>query len=220
MHQRLRVNNPKMFLRTSTILISLFALSGCVYNEVPMPEIVHDYGLSSSTSQGLLKPAKTLPKIPKDWLPPSNIEKKWTAITIHHSGTKNGSSAIFDKWHKKGNHWEGVGYDFVIGNGTNSGNGQVEVTFRWRDQKVGAHCGGTKGNWANRESVGICLVGNFNKTSPTAQQMEALAKLTRFLRDRYKISAGRIYGHNSTPGARATDCPGKKFPMSKLKSKL
>ncbi|MCK4753473.1 MAG: N-acetylmuramoyl-L-alanine amidase [Planctomycetes bacterium] len=185
-----------------------------------MPKIMHDYGLSSSVSKELVKPAKTLPVIPKDWWPSSKFERKWIAIVIHHSGTKNGSLAIFDKWHKEGNHWEGVGYDFVIGNGTNTNNGEVEVTFRWNDQKVGAHCGGTYRNWANKEAIGICLVGNFNKTSPTGRQLASLVKLIRFLQSRYGISESRIYGHNTTPGARATDCPGKKFSMAKLKSTL
>ena len=139
---------------------------------------------------------------------------------IHHSATKNGSAAIFDKWHKEGNYWEGVGYDFVIGNGTDSGDGQVEVTFRWRNQIAGAHCGGTRGNWANKYAVGICLVGNFNHTTPTMQQMRSLVKLVRFLQNRYGIPKSRIYGHNTTPGARATDCPGKYFSVAKLKSML
>jgi len=71
------------------------------------------------------------------------------AIVIHHSATENGNAAIFDRMHREHNHWDGVGYDFVIGNGTNSGDGEVEVTFRWQGQIAGAHCGGTIGNWAN-----------------------------------------------------------------------
>ena len=141
-------------------------------------------------------------------------------IVIHHSGTKNGNAAIFDKWHREGNHWEGVGYDFVIGNGTDSSDGQIEVTYRWRSQKIGAHCGGTPGNWANKDTAGICLVGDFNKTVPTARQIRSLAKLLTFLQRRYRIAGGHIYGHKTTPGARATDCPGRKFPMAKVKSTL
>jgi len=194
-----------------------------VYNDEPMPRIVHDYNPDNSGSR-VVQQTKSQPavhkNIPADWLPASQAERKWTAIVIHHSGTKNGNAAIFDKWHKEGNHWEGVGYDFVIGNGTNSGDGQVEVTFRWRRQMTGAHCGQTAGNWANKEGVGICLVGDFNKTVPTSRQMWSLVKLIRFLQNRYGIAKNRIYGHNSTPGARPTDCPGRNFPMAKLKSML
>ena len=214
-----------MFSRVLIFCSCLFVLGGCIYNEEPMPKIV--YGpdsepklvpLAVTTSERTQE--SVYRNIPRDWLPPSALEKRWTAIVIHHSGTKNGNAAIFDKWHREGNYWEGVGYDFVIGNGTDSGDGRVEVTFRWRKQIAGAHCGGTPGNWANKDAVGICLVGNFNRTVPTARQMQSLVKLTRFLQKRYRISKNRIYSHNTTPGARVTDCPGKRFSMAKLKSML
>ena len=193
-----------------------------MYKNEPMPELTYR---QTQRSSPLLSPSKQIKtplaadkNIAGDWFPSQRVEKNWTAIIIHHSGTGNGNMAIFDKWHREGKHWEGVGYDFVIGNGTDSGNGQVEVTFRWLDQKTGAHCGNTWGNWANKDAVGICLVGNFNQTSPTPQQIQSLVKLIRFLQNRYGISRNRIYGHNTTPGAIVTDCPGRNFPMAAVKS--
>jgi hypothetical protein len=214
-----------MFSRVLIFCSCLFVLGGCIYNEEPMPKIVH----GPDSERKLVPLAVTRPErtqksfyrnIPRDWLPPSALEKRWIAIVIHHSGTENGNAAIFDKRHREENHWEGIGYDFVIGNGTDSGDGRVEVTFRWRKQIAGAHCGGTPGNWANKEAIGICLVGNFNRTVPTARQMQSLVKLTRFLQKRYRISKSRIYSHNTTPGARVTDCAGKRFSIAKLKSIL
>ncbi|MFQ6035255.1 MAG: peptidoglycan recognition family protein [Sedimentisphaerales bacterium] len=214
-----------MFSRGLIVCSCFFVLSGCVYNDEPMPQIVHN---PTSSEPKLVRPKQVMPtqppkridkNIPRDWLPPSNLEKNWTAIVIHHSGTNSGNAAIFDRWHREGNYWEGVGYDFVIGNGTDSSDGQVEATFRWREQRTGAHCK-TPDNWANENAVGICLVGNFNHTVPTARQMQSLLKLINFLQRRYGITRSRIYGHNTTPGARATACPGKKFPMAQLKSML
>lgn len=211
--------------RRVIIFSCLFVLGGCIYNDEPVPQIVYNH--SSSTSKFVL-PKVVKPKpirkqvnynVPADWLPPSGLEKRWTAIVIHHSGTENGNSAIFDRWHREGRHWDGIGYDFVIGNGTDSGDGQVEVTFRWRKQLTGAHCK-TPQNWANEDAIGICLVGDFNKTAPTARQMQSLLKLIRFLQRRYSIDQSRVFGHNTTPGARVTDCPGRLFPMSRLKSSL
>jgi len=214
-----------MFSRVFIFFSCLFVLGGCVSNDEPMPEIVYDSG-----SKTILIPPRVIkPKegwgsayknIPGNWLPPSQLEKKWVAVVVHHSATEYGNAAIFDKWHRERNHWEGVGYDFVIGNGSDSGDGQVEVTFRWRKQIPGAHCGGTANNWANRDGVGICLVGDFSRTVPTARQMQSLLKLIRFLQKRYGIPRSRIYGHKTTPGARVTDCPGRKFPMGRLKSML
>jgi len=218
---------PRMLFRAMIICSSLYVLGGCASNYDQMPEITQSQSSSPMVVQRVRsKVVKPEPNpiqetiqidFPREWLPPAEVEKQWTAIVIHHSATENGNAAIFDKMHREQNHWDGVGYDFVIGNGTNSGDGEVEVTFRWQGQLAGAHCGGTPGNWANVDAVGICLVGNFDYSAPTAQQMESVLKLVRFLKKRYGISNGSIYGHKNTPGARVTDCPGSKFPMARLK---
>ena len=218
---------PRMLFRAMIICSSLYVLGGCAPNYDYIPEITQSRNSAPRTVQQVrpkvIKP-KPIPKqettqidFPREWLPPADVEKQWMAIVIHHSATENGNAAIFDRMHREHNHWDGVGYDFVIGNGTNSGNGEVEVTFRWQRQIAGAHCGGTPDNWANVDGIGICLVGNFENTTPTTQQMESLLKLVRFLKKRYRISNGSIYGHKNTPGAHITDCPGSNFPMAKLK---
>lgn len=160
-------------------------------------------------------------KYPPGWVPLGGKKRRWKAIIIHHSAQNTGNMTMIDKYHREVNHWEGVGYDFVIGNGKRSADGQVEVTFRWRKQIAGAHCGGTPNNWANESGIGICLVGDFTKTKPTNRQMLALRKLVRFLQKRYKISTSRIYGHADTPGyTRKSICPGKYFPMVAFKRSL
>ena len=211
--------------RTAIIICGcLFVLSGCVSNVEPTARIVYippaDINLGRPTG---IKPKPT-PRnidrnIPRDLYPPSRLEKKWEAIIVHHSATNNGNVAIFDKKHREENHWDGVAYDFVIGNGTDSGDGQVEVTFRWRKQMTGAHCK-TPNNWANKDGIGICLVGNFNKTAPSSRQVQSLVKLIRFLKKRYGIPNNRIYGHKNTPGARVTECPGRNLSITRLRAML
>lgn len=160
-------------------------------------------------------------KYPRSWVPSSSRERRWKAIIIHHTGKGNGNMAMIDEYHRNVKRWEGVGYDFVIGNGKGSGDGLVEVTFRWRRQIAGAHCGGTRNNWANEAGIGICLVGDFTKTRPTYRQMQSLKRLVRFLQKRYKIPTSRVYGHCETPGyTRGSVCPGKYFPMAGFKRSL
>lgn len=160
-------------------------------------------------------------KYPYGWVPPRSRERRWRTIIVHHSGQSTGNMAMIDKYHREVNGWDGVGYDFVIGNGRDSGDGQVEVTFRWRKQIAGAHCGGTPNNRANEFGVGICLIGDFTKTRPTYRQMQSLKKLVRFLQKRYKIPASRIYSHSTTPGyTRGSICPGRYFPMGAFKRSL
>lgn len=203
----------------------LLVLGSCAPSNEGMPQIVYNPSMEPSPPPRAPIPTRPTPpttgeNVPRGWLPPSSVEKNWSAIIIHHSATQNGNAAIFDKMHREQNHWDGIGYDFLIGNGTDSGNGEVEVTFRWQKQIAGAHCGGTPGNWANEDGIGICLVGNFDYTTPTPQQMQSLVRLVRFLQKRYGIPQSRIFGHGSTPGAHVTRCPGTKFPMSRLKQML
>ena len=133
--------------------------------------------------------------------------KRWTHIIIHHSATDEGDSLLFDKVHlHKG--WDGVGYHFVIDNGTKGrGDGQVEVSPRWLKQVPGAHC---KADGMNERAIGVCLVGNFNNDRPSARQMDALVELVRKLKEYYNIPVGHIIGHGRVYGAK-TDCPGRRF---------
>jgi len=168
---------------------------------------------------------KTTPKKPKyssaSWTPNRNIEKNWDAIVIHHSATQKGSMSSIDRYHRNNNGWAGVGYNFVIGNGSGSPAGKVETTFRWRQQRTGAHCKTDYTNWANRNAIGICLVGNFETARPNYKQMNSLVDLVQFLSRRYNISVNRIYGHNDTPKhSTTTACPGRKFPMTYLKASI
>lgn len=213
-----------MFSKIFVVYSCFFVLSGCIYNEEPIPEIVY------TGNSKLVLPSPPIPtrtwtdvdkNIPRNWLPPSEVERTWTGIVIHHSATRKGSTAVFNKWHMTDKHWNGIGYDFVIGNGNGSVDGEVEVTFRWRRQIAGAHCGGTPRNWANEQGIGICLVGDFTRTSPSRRQMQSLVRLIRFLQKRYNIPKSRIFGHRSTPGyPGVTACPGRHFPMARLKSML
>ena len=213
-------------IRISTIILALSVafITGCVYDDEPTGLVIGRYNPEPTVSdQRCPVETSTLKNgysaVPAAWRPPSTQERNWTAIVIHHSATASGNASIFDRWHREKNNWDGVGYDFVIGNGTDSRDGQVEVTFRWRQQRTGAHCK-TPGNWANEEAIGICLVGNFNKTCPTPRQLSALRSLVNFLRKRYQIPISRIYGHRTTPGANGTDCPGRYFPLSRFKASL
>jgi hypothetical protein len=149
-------------------------------------------------------PAAWKPRVaPRDW--------KW--IVIHHSATPSGSMAFFDKEHKaKG--WDGVGYHFVIGNGTESGDGQIEVTQRWPLQKWGAHAK-TVDNRYNEQGIGICLVGNFDVERPSPQQIRSLARLVAHLSQTYRISPQNVVGHRDT---KPTDCPGRFVNLAAIRN--
>jgi len=219
----------KRILGLCGVVFTVLIISGCGADGDGVPQIVGSVARTvlqpvTSALGGHQTPALAGPvdkSIPAAWYPPTGREKGWKAIVLHHSATHQGNAEDFDDYHKNGHKWRGIGYDFVIGNGNGSGDGHVEVTFRWREQIAGAHVGGTPRNWANEDAIGICLVGDFTKTSPTPRQMQSLVKLVRFLQRRYRIPTGRIYGHSDTPGYKGrTLCPGRNFPMYRLKRML
>ena len=143
--------------------------------------------------------------------------KKWKYIIVHHSATQEGDSLAFNQYHLKRGFVGGVGYDFVIDNGTLSKvDGQIEATPRWLKQQEGRHC---KASHMNQKAIGVCLVGNFNQGKMTEHQMEALVYLVEILCRYYKIPEKHILGHCQVPGA-DTDCPGKLFPWQEFHNRF
>ena len=145
-------------------------------------------------------------------------ERRWEYIVIHHSATAKGNAARFDYYHKKKKGWEyGLAYHFVIGNGSFSGNGEIEVSNRWEMQIHGAH---TANMNCNHVAIGICLVGDFeNGGTPTENQFESLVGLVQYLSIKYNIPSSNILEHKHVH-QKATACPGKNFPFAELKTRL
>ena len=125
---------------------------------------------------------------------------KVKSLVIHHSATTTGNARVFRALHRAVNGWIDIGYHFVIGNGTLSGDGEIEPGRPvW---SVGAHA-----REHNRDSIGICLVGNFNETSPTRKQIASLKDLLKKLLEDLSLSRSGILLHRDVPGCR-TECPG------------
>ena len=158
------------------------------------------------------RPPAVATSVPRGWVPPVTA-RPWRWIVIHHSDTETGGAAAFDKMHRaKG--WDMLGYDFVVGNGTDTGDGQIEVGPRWTRQLIGAHAK-TPDNRFNEYGVGICLVGNMMDHPPTAKQMAAVERLTAYLMATYHIAPDHILGHGDT---KATDCPGRYTNLALIRS--
>jgi hypothetical protein len=135
--------------------------------------------------------------------------RRWTYIVVHHSASPVGSAEVFHRQHLARG-WDELGYHFVICNGRGGGDGQVQVGPRWAKQKHGAHCGGTPGNEYNEHGIGICLVGDFTNTLPTAAQMKSFRELVDYLRKTYDIPAENVIAHCEAPNAH-TECCGQAF---------
>ena len=142
--------------------------------------------------------------------------RRWQFIVVHNSGTRQGNARVFDYYHRHVRRMQnGLAYHFVIGNGTSTGNGQIEVGDRWRRQINGGH---VHSDYLNNISLGICLVGDFNRSQPTRAQLDSCEELVRYLRQRCgKTDRGTIPvrpHREMNPPRWATDCPGDDFPYS------
>jgi N-acetyl-anhydromuramyl-L-alanine amidase AmpD len=90
--------------------------------------------------------------------------------------------------------------------------GKIEPTFRWRQQLQGAHAGpGDKEH--NQHGIGVCLVGDFERASPSPAQLRAVKRLVRTMKAEYGITSANVIAHRDI---RSTECPGRYFPMTEV----
>lgn len=110
-------------------------------------------------------------------------------IIIHHSGNHNTKELIYflhvDKYK-----WENIGYHFLI-----TKKGKIEKGRNITQE--GAHCLGQ-----NKDSIGICLLGNLDYEQPSKEQLITLNKLIKELNIK-DIKLHRDYCDKT--------CPGKNF---------
>lgn len=217
-----------MAQRFAWIMLSLGLVAGCQHQATSLDALPHPSfdppNIRSQPAQREVvamrppppvRPVRPAPppvtNLPREWVPAA-AARNWQWIVVHHSATATGGAAAFDRMHKaKG--WDELGYHFVIGNNSDTADGQVEVGSRWTRQKWGAHTK-TPDNRFNDYGIGICLVGNFDDTRPTAAQMRSLARLTGHLMRTYRIPADHVVGHRD---CKSTDCPGRHVSLAEIR---
>lgn len=132
--------------------------------------------------------------------------KRIKLIVIHHSQRKIDSPKEIKKRHLARG-FEDIGYHFLI-----SKKGRL---YQGRSEKfVGAHIYSN-----NKNSIGICLIGNFDQELPTKAQIKTLIKFLKNKIRNYDISVNNILGHREFPNVEKT-CPGKFVDMNKIRETL
>jgi len=151
---------------------------------------------------------------------PSDVRsRRWRYIVVHHSAGASGDAHSINDYHTHVRGWRnGLGYHFVIGNGSATPDGFIEAGPRWARQMDGAHAE-SPGNRMNREGIGICLVGNFEQGPASEAQMRALVQLVRALQRRHGIPRRRVIGHRDVKQGH-TVCPGSHFSIEQLRKML
>jgi hypothetical protein len=211
-------------LLVTTILLGGLLFVGCTRpNVVPPPTAsMSPPNLYLGNLRQTAPPAGMISTVPRPgnnpWRP-TVAARQWQYVVVHHTATGAGNVDSINASHlknkdKSGNPWLGIGYHFVIGNGDGMTDGAIEPTFRWRTQIQGAHAGSANKDY-NERGIGVCLVGNFEKSPPTAAQKKSVKLLVQTLRNEYHIPVANVVGHKDIR-ASATECPGKFFPMAEV----
>lgn len=141
---------------------------------------------------------------------------QWKSIVIHDTGSPVGSQASLDQQAREAG-LRGIGYHFVIGNGNGMGDGELFVTDRWLTQQRGAHVAGSRGNDLNKQSIGICLVGDGDRQKFTKAQITRLVQLLDTIQREMDVPAERVYLHSDVA---AVSSPGKLFPAVEVRRML
>ena len=146
---------------------------------------------------------KRTPPIYKRFLQFTEYEERpnTEVIVIHHTGMDRdkgeSTAAGIHEYHQKTNGWAGIGYHYLIRK-----DGMIEQGRR--PPAIGAHA-----YQHNKNSIGVCLAGNFEYAKPTEEQMDAVKELVGWLCVKYELNPmkkGVIVGHRDLND---TLCPGK-----------
>ena len=137
---------------------------------------------------------------------------RWQWIVAHHSAIREGNASIYGRAHRERGMENGLAYHFVIGNGVDSGDGEIEIGPRWFRQINGGH---VHREAINEVGIGICLVGNFERTRPTSKQLQAFRELMDYLRSEVVGLRIRFAVHKEIDPGR-TACPGRYFPTAQM----
>jgi len=108
--------------------------------------------------------------------------------------------------------WEDIGYHFVIGNGLFAQPGTLIVGRP--EEYMGAHAHGY-----NRNSLGICLIGNFDRSIPDPAQWKAAIDLLAQKSVEYDVDLDHVIGHREIPGA-GKSCPGFRIDLDIMRQQV
>ena len=123
-------------------------------------------------------------------------------IVFHHSDATIMSPEEVNEIHKEKG-WDGIGYHYYIRKDGTIYAGRPE-------EIIGSHVYGD-----NRNTIGICLEGDFEDEEPTKEELNSLVNLSVYLILKYNMYECK--GHNDLYN---TKCPGELFPKEYIKERI
>lgn len=133
-------------------------------------------------------------------------------IILHCSATKDTDSLSWkaiQEYHIRTLGWDDIGYHY----GLELVDGSYVILQGRHPNTKGAHC---KAAGRNSDSLGVCVVGNYDEVSPHPERFNRTAQFLSQLCFIFDIDPTDIYGHSYFEPMKT--CPGKKWNMDLLKS--
>lgn len=157
------------------------------------------------------------------WSRDSQIDKDWEGIRKFHTSwrydgkilTEAEAYDLLSQGKKITPPWKDIGYQF----GIESIAGKLHILEGRAIGEVGAHAKGFNAN-----SIGVCLIGNFDPLPPSDEVVFTATSLCRDLQREFKIPRENVIGHRETfiklsvPVEKS--CPGKMCDMDHFRSML
>jgi N-acetyl-anhydromuramyl-L-alanine amidase AmpD len=138
-----------------------------------------------------------------DWRP--------TRIILHCSATEDGPGSSLEairRYHKEVNGWSDIGYHYLL-----EWVGEQFVLRPGRPWWIrGAHC---KAAGRNNDSLGVCVVGQFDSVPPTASTRDYTVQALAWLCLAFDIHPDRVHGHREFEPGKL--CPGARWPLEETR---
>jgi N-acetylmuramoyl-L-alanine amidase len=139
-------------------------------------------------------------------------------VIWHHSLTADGNvvdTQAIRRYHVDIKGWLDIGYHYLI----EKINDQWEILKGRMDNEDGAHCIAF-----NNDSLGICVVGNFDLAVPEPDLWKLMVRFQRSLLYTHRIPREKVMGHWETYQWRGVpvekSCPGTRFLMTEFRKML
>ncbi len=139
-----------------------------------------------------------------------------TDLVIHHSKTKDGKTVSWSairryhmtsprlRWSDVGYHW---GVELVYD--------RYEILLGRLSNVQGAHC---RAGGMNRVSLGLCVIGDFDKDRPSQEQFDLAANVSSWICQVLWIPVENVKGHREHDSGKT--CPGLLFDMDAFRVRV
>lgn len=147
-------------------------------------------------------------------------ERKWYGVILHHTAGNPHQSLDSVRKDQMRRGYADIAYHFYLQIDPATGRGHLK---RGRpDTMDGCH----GNNHYNKNALGFCVPGNYDKSPPSEELYRDILAGVKHVLKLYGVNPKKAYGHfeikKLRPGEKttATVCPGKFFPLERLKRDL